>query len=300
MPTPPATPTLEPVSSIPIRGVWVYPGWEENQDYVALLRKMNVNWVEVVLWPQVTQDCRLIEYWNSTAGSWESNAGPEYSSQFEEKIITESPKTEEVLVSSIRKWHSLGFKVFLLVYHERLGDHHAYGYGLKGDVDGLLEQAKETAVKWARIAEENKVEMYAPRKELQLFVGPKKALEWDRNIVTEVRQAYSGILVQGVPFLYIWDSVGKAVYEQEQVPVVMTGYDYLGVDFYGSDTDTFDELKAFYARFLLKIEELRKKFGLKGVTFLELGLPHHGTEAYWNDRSLSGDECCQSAKWDTF
>jgi hypothetical protein len=184
----------------------------------------------------------------------------------------------------------MGFEVFLLTYHERLGDHHAYGYGVKGDVDNMLHQAKEIAVKWAQIAEKNKVEMYAPRKELQLFIGPEKALQWDRDILPEVRKAYSGNLVQGVPFLYVWDCVGKAVYEQESVPVNMSGYDYLGVDFYGSDVDTFDELEAFYARFLCRVEEIKKEFGLKGVVYEELGYPHHGIEAFWVNSSLTANE----------
>lgn len=281
VPSPPPTPP--PVSSIPIRGMRADFGREQDSKFVALLRKMNANWVQLTLWPQVTQDMRLIEHFKGTNE-------PGYSPQSVDRVLQESLETEERLVAVIKKWHSLGFKVFLLVYHERLGDHHAYGYGLKGDMDEFLRQAKEIAVKWARIAEENRVEMYAPRKELQLFVGPKKALEWDRDILPEVRAAYSGILVQGVPFLYEWDRTSKMVYRQEQVPVDVSGYDYLGVDFYGSDVDTFEELEAFYAKFLIETQELKAKFGLKGVTFLELGEPHSGRETFWNDPSLSADE----------
>jgi len=270
----------------------VSPGMENNAETVARLREMNVNWVQLTLWPQVTQDGKIIEHPYGTGG-------PDYSPQSVDRVLEESAITEEVMVSAIKRWHELGFKVYLLVYHERLGDHHAYGHGLTGDIDSMLEQAKEIAVKWARIAEENKVEMYAPRKELQMFVGAEKALEWDKGILPEVRSAYSGILVQGIPFMYLWDRINKEVYLQEQVAAVetadITGYDYLGIDFYGSDVDTFEELEAIYARFLLKTEELKQKFGVKGVVFEELGFPHHGTEAFWNDSSLTGDEIiCRS------
>jgi hypothetical protein len=84
--------------------------------------------------------------------------------------------------------------------------------------------------------------------------------------------------------------VGKAVYEQEPALINISGYDYLGLDFYGSDTNTFKELSSFYARFLLGALELKKRYKLKGIVFKELGYPHHGIEAYWNDQSLSADE----------
>jgi len=37
------------------------------------------------------------------------------------------------------------------------------------------------------------------------------------------------------------------------------------------------------------VAELKTQNNLKGVVFEELGEPHHGTENYWNDNSLSGD-----------
>lgn len=255
-------------------------GDEDLPEITSKLKCLNVNCVQLVLWPQITTDGRMIEYWEST-----NYPNPPTADQ----IAAVSDQTESVLVKAVQKWHRKGFRVFLLTYHERLGDHHAYARGFKGDFGDFLNRAKEIAVKWARIAEQNKVELYAPRKELQLWCGPRKSQEWDLDILSEVRKEYKGKLVLGIPFLYIWDRLNSEVYEQEPVLMEIPGYDYLGVDFYGSDVDTFDELRAFYARFLIRIQELRSQLGVLGVVYEELGIPHHGNEAFWNDPMLSAD-----------
>jgi len=162
---------------------------------------------------------------------------------------------------------------------------------LKIDVENFLERAKEIAIRWAEIADNNGVEIYAPRKELQKFVGQKKALEWDDEVLPELRSAYGGNLVRGALVDFAkWDKSARCVWQGEELPSSFAGWDYLGVDFYGSDTDTFEDLAAMYAWFVNKVVELKTQNNLKGVVFEELGEPHHGTENYWNDNSLSGDE----------
>jgi len=282
-PSPSPSPTPSPAFSIPIRGVRVDigGGFEDDAAFVSTLRDLNVNWVELVLWPQVTTEGKVFECWTG------SNV-PNPSSV--EEMEQTCSQTENIMVDTIRKWHKLGFKVYLIVYHERFGQHHAYGYGVTGRVDEILRQTREIAIRWAKIAEQNGVEMYAPRKELQFFVGPGNALQWDRDILPEVRAVYSGDLVQGAFQLYIWDRNGKTAYTQEPLPTGVKGYDYLGVDFYGSDVDTLEELAALYTRFLLSAEEIKNASDMKGVVFEELGFPHHGIEAFWNDPSLTANE----------
>lgn len=198
---------------------------------------------------------------------------------------------EELMANRIQRAHDLGFRVFLCAYHERLGAHHEYGVGLKIDVEDFLEQAEEIAIRWAEISEENGVEMYAPRKELQKFVGQKKALEWDDEILPALRSVYSGDLVRGALVDFAkWDPLAKQVWQGEELPTSFEGWDYLGVDFYGSDTDTFEDLAAMYALFVDKVSGLKAQHNLKGVVFEELAEPHHGTEGYWNDDLLSGND----------
>jgi hypothetical protein len=187
----------------------------------------------------------------------------------------------------------MGFKVFLTTYHERLGAHHEYGRGLKIDVDALLDQAAEIALKWGWIAEENYVEMFAPRKELQEFVGDKRALEWDDHVLPELRKIYHGILVRGAFQLCYWNRNSKIVYPAGELPANMSGWDFLGVDLYGNRVDTFDEWSAYVNRFALKAYELKEKYGLKGIVFEEWGFPHTGEEAFWQNKSLTGDEIIQ-------
>ena len=282
--------------AIPIRGVTIKgihatgelcingEVWSRSK-FVQKAKGMGVNWVQLVLWVLVTDDGKLIEFTRSVPD-------PSGFSSIEE-LLEESRKTVELMISLIQYLHQNGFKVFLITYHERLGAHHKYGAGLKIDVDAFLNKCAEIALKWARIAEENGVEMFAPRKELQMFVGNKKALEWDDKILPKLRRVYHGILVRGAFKLYDWDEKRKIVIPAEDLPRNMSGWDYLGLDLYGNRIDTFDEWAAYINRFALKAYELKEKYGLKGIVFEELGYPHSGEEAFWQNESLTGNDVIQ-------
>ncbi len=279
-PSPPTTPSSTAEPKIPIRGVFANASRFGEEEYVNEIKDIGANWVEIVLWVLVTENGELIPY-------DESIYEPPFSM---EEIRSRAPTIEEVMATRIKQAHDLGFNVFLCTYHERLGAHHEYGQGLRIDVENFLEQAEEIAIRWAEIAENNGVEMYAPRKELQKFIGQKKALEWDDEILPALRGAYNGNLVRGALVDFAkWDPLARQVWQGEELPSSFAGWDYLGVDFYGSDTDTFEDLAAMYAWFANKVAELKTQNNLKGVVFEELGEPHHGTENYWNDNSLSGD-----------
>ena len=273
------SPTVE--AKIPIRGLVVHAHHHlEDQAFIGKIRNMGANWVEIVLWVLVTENGELIPYIYSV---------PEPPFSIDE-IRSQAPMTEQRIASRIKQAHDLGFKVFLCTYHERLGRHHDYGVEMRIDVENFLEEAKKIAVRWAEIAEKNGVEMFAPRKELQMFIGLKKALEWDDEILPALRSVYHGDLVRGAFQIYHWGRGDRCAYQYEELPSNLGEWDYLGVDFYGNYTDTFEDLAAMYARFVSKVEELKTQNNLKGVVFQELGVPHHGTESYWNDKSLSGDE----------
>lgn len=276
--------TLSPMVEvkIPIRGLVVFSGYDfGDQVFIDKLKNIGANWVEIVLWVLVTEDGELIPYDDSVPSTPFSI----------DEIKAQAAGTEGRITSRIKQAHDLGFKVFLCTYHERLGAHHEYGQGLRIDVENFLEEAKKIAVRWAEIAENNSVEMFAPRKELQKFVGQKAALEWDDEILPALRSVYNGDLVRGALVDFIkWDRSGRYAWQGEELPSSFVGWDYLGVDFYGSDTDMFEDLAAMYALFVKKVKELKTQNNLKGVVFEELGEPHSGRENYWNDNSLSGDE----------
>jgi hypothetical protein len=272
---------------IPVRGVLVeMRALEGDKEYVKKIKDSGANWVEIVLWVLVTEDGEMIPYDESVPGFEIVEGEMQYSMK---EIRSRAPMIEEIMAARIKQFHDLGFKVFLCVYHERLGAHHEYGKGMKIDVEDFLERAEKIAVRWGEIAEDNGVEMYAPRKELQMFVG-SRAFEFDDRILQELRRVYHGNLVRGSFQIYHWSRTGGCVYQYEGMPPNLSGWDYLGVDFYGSDTDTFEDLAAMYARFVSKVREIKTRDNFKGVIFEELGVPHTGTEGYWNDNSLSGEE----------
>ncbi|HDJ89223.1 MAG TPA: hypothetical protein ENG40_00825 [Thermoprotei archaeon] len=268
---------------MPIKGIPYDPPFP-IEDYINIFKKIGANWVQLVLWVLVTDNGTLIEY---TTSVYNENDIPPGGIR---EIIERSKRTEEVLTSVIKQLHENGFKIFLITYHERLAKHHLYGEGLDIDMDKFLNDAAEIAIKWARICEEYNVEMYAPRKELQMFIGDEKALEWDEMILPKIRKVYHGFLVRGAFTIYSWNPIENNVTPRNKLPSNMSGWDFLGIDLYGNRVNTFKEWASFVNRVFLKAYEIKKRFRLRGIVFEELGLPHSGEEKFWINSSVSGRE----------
>jgi hypothetical protein len=101
----------------------------------------------------VQKDGEVIEF-------YESLGRPEDVKPVEE-LRELSKNTEEIIVERIKKAHELGYKVYLILYPEKTGFHEGYGTGLKNS-ERFLNSIEDLSLKWAKIAEENEVEMFFP------------------------------------------------------------------------------------------------------------------------------------------
>jgi hypothetical protein len=280
------------IRGIPIKGVFWYRSSQEqiqaDLDSYKYIKKLGANWVQIVLWELVTDDGELIDFTTSVFDAHDVNNFGGI-----DGIRRYSQDTEKWMSLLVDSLHEMGFKIYFVTYHERMGAHHLYGDMLNIDVDSFLVKAAEKAVNWASFCESHSVEMYAPRKELQEFVGINKALQWDNEILPRIRKVYNGDLVRGAFQLFGWNNYENYAFPRYELSFNLSGWDYLGLDFYGNGVDTLEEMEIFYMRVVSEAKLLKDKWGLKGVVYEELGFPHTGDESFWHSNRTYNDILCE-------
>jgi len=252
---------------IPIRGCTVL----HDNDFRDIAG-MGCNYVQIVVWPQVQEDGEVIEFYDSLASPQDAKPA--------EELRKLSEKTENIIVNRIKKAHELGYKVYLVLYPERTGFHEAYGTGMKNP-DKFLNSIEALALKWAKIAEENKVELFSPVNELFLWVGEEKANKWHEKILPKLREIYSGELVpRGLQF-YQFDPLSQKAFEMKNTEFNFSGWDYVASDFYCGGIErvfSIENLRKCIIATLNKSIELKNKYNAKGIIYGEVSHPG-GTSA---------------------
>jgi hypothetical protein len=247
---------------IPIRGCTVLHDYDFSE-----IAGMGCNYVQIVVWPQVQKDGEVIEF-------YESLGRPEDAKPAEE-LRTLSKNTERIIVERIKKAHELGYKVYLILYPERTGFHEGYGTGLK-NLDRFLNSIENLSLKWAKIAEENEVEMFSPVNELFLWIGEEKANKWHEQILPKLREVYKGNLVpRGLQF-YQFDPLSKKPFEMKNLEFNFSGWDYIASDFYCIGVEqsfSMDNLRKCIIATLNKSIELKNKYKVKGIIYGEISHP---------------------------
>jgi hypothetical protein len=286
---------------IPVRGITFSAG---NNNLTKGL-EINSNYVQIFVSPQVLETGEVIECYDYIGD------------QTIDEIKKKSKDTETIIVERIKEAQKLGFKIYLILYPNKLGDHEAYGRGLK-DPERFLDEMEKLALKWAQIAEQNNVEIFSPANEIFLFVGTKRANQWHDEILPELRQLYKGELCpRGLQF-YRYDPLSKEPVEMENIQFDFSGWDYVTSDFYYDGIQ--DEKEAAIERLnegviatLAKSIELKNKYDTKGIFYGEMSHPGGSTPEifdlffkenygkaegwfFWEENSNFADEIFQVVK----
>jgi hypothetical protein len=122
-----------------------------------------------------------------------------------------------------------------------------------------LDKLFAVCSEWAKIAEEEKVELYSPLNEPDvLFGGDQKLIAGWIERSRELRPLFSGYLVLK------FADLGPAEIEG------IDHYDYIAFDIIWGD-ERLDELKQHLKRAIAKGNELKEAYSLRGFFFGELG-----------------------------
>jgi hypothetical protein len=251
---------------IKIRGVWLssLDEWLKDgldQHEIDELKEAGINYVQVVVWPQVLDN-------ESVYVLPRSFGNPDDRISYN-NLLKESSKTEEKVISRINALDEAGFGTYLVIYPERYGAHELYGKGLR-DVEEFLSKMEEITLEYARVAEENDVEMFSPPNELQLWVGAERAMKWYEDILPKIKEIYSGeVAPRGLTF-YDWDSLNDVPIEKAVAKFNFAGWDYIASDVYCNQIESLEEFKTCLRATIYKSIELKEKYGAKGIIYGEI------------------------------
>ncbi len=139
--------------------------------------------------------------------------------------------------------------------------------GLKPQVDAsdaVLGQLNADVLKWAGMAEQKQVELFAPLDDYNLVLGTDKGDAWSKQILPQIRQHFHGLIAaKVVPDVGAPPPPG-APHDFERLDY--RGYDYLMLDIYPTGT-VFDQtgFTAYVDDLMKRANAIVKRDGLRGV-----------------------------------
>ncbi len=190
-----------------------------------------------------------------------------YQKEFNSKEIfpTEKTPTDKSLVHAINKAHEMGLKVILKPHIDLLDESSGLwradiGFQSDRDWQEWFGEYLKFIQHYARIAEENRVEIFCSGTELAF--ASQRQLEWRNIVIPGIRRVYSGKVIYAAN----WDEYKKIKF--------WDCLDYAGIDAYFPLTEKnvpeFDELKNAWNRWADEIELWQNKVG-KPVVLTEIG-----------------------------
>ena len=189
-------------------------------------------------------------------------------------LIGNDIAAEKYLKKAISTAHNSGIKILLTPYVESRDYWVTKKWSLSEDV------WTGTVLKWARFAEENGVEMFAPGVEMNLIMNENRSGEWLKAILPQIREVYNGKIItaeqydidrwkllDGRDAFAGYDCIGLTVFPRKE---------YNGV----SDIRSFEDYKDYVEGEAKVIDLLSKKYNITCKLAVPIGLDYwRGTEA---------------------
>jgi len=158
---------------------------------------------------------------------------------------------EEEYIARIRYAHENGLAVFL-----ELNTMTPWCEIQVEDKDRFISRFLNESLKWARIAEEEQVELFSPLNEPNVILGKENAFEWAQKIIPEIKKVFKGEIV-----LKLADMNNPGNY---------SGYDYVAFDVYPGP---LEEWSSHVKEVMKEMKRYVKEYNLKGCFFGEVGAP---------------------------
>ena len=170
-------------------------------------------------------------------------------------LIGNDEEAVSCLGEAIEVAHESGMKIFFSPYVEAREFWPEPRWHLSVDV------WTEAVIMWARFAEENNVEIFAPGFEMCLIFDREVAAGWFKTILPRIREVYSGrVAFAEVPWGEQWDYVDGAG--------AFAGYDCAGITVFpwvnydgASDIRDLDEVRSFAEDRAGRLDAIAAKYG---------------------------------------
>jgi len=181
-------------------------------------------------------------------------------------LIGNDEVAEQCLREAIATAHEYGMKIFLTPFVESM----EFWPQRKWELS--VEEWTKAVLKWARFAEENDVELFAPGFEMALIMDKEEAKDWFREILPQIREVYSGkVTFVEIPYGEQWDFLDEAD--------AFAGYDCAGItifpwkDYEGAhDMRSLEDLRDYVAEQAQKLNDLGEKYDTHCRVVATLGM----------------------------
>ena len=189
-------------------------------------------------------------------------------------LVGNDTEAEQRLREAIAMAHSQKIKILLTPYVE------SRDYWDKNKKWVLSEKVwTDTVLKWAKFAERNNVEMFAPGVEMNLIFEENVSGEWFKTILPRIRKVYSGKIVTAEHY----DIERWKILDEHNA---FDGYDCIGLTFFPrkeyngvSDIRSFEDYATYVEEEAKTIDMLSKKYNIKCKLAVPMGLD------YWKGTS---------------
>ena len=190
-----------------------------------------------------------------------------YSGTKDGGLIGNDFEAQKYLKNAINAAHKQGFGILLVPYVESR-DYWNGKWKLSEKI------WTETVIKWAKFAQENKVEMFAPGVEMNLILDENIAGEWLKSILPQIRDVYQGKVVTAELFdIERWKILDKAG--------AFKGYDCIGLTFFPrkeydgvSDIRSFEDYREYVEKEAEIIDMLSNKYHIPCKLAVPMGLDY--------------------------
>jgi len=183
-------------------------------------------------------------------------------------LVGDTEEAKEGLRAVIEEAHREGLGVFLSPFVESMMFWPEPRWTLSADAWTPL------AVEWARFAEENGVEMYAPGFEMAIILDPGEAEAWFIDVLPKIREEYSGkIGFAEIPYGRRWQRLNDSR--------VFEGYDFAGITIFPwesydgvHDVRSMDDLADYVETQALLLENIGECYGFDELYVATLGMDY--------------------------
>lgn len=191
----------------------------------------------------------------------------------------------------VDKIHEQGFAVFLAPTTA------SPGFSEKVTADeAALERLGEKASEWALVAEEHKVELFAPLSRCNLVLGTDAARAWLKDVLPAVREVYKGPVAAKV-VADLDQPVAGAAHDFELLDY--SGYDYLVIDIHPwGEYYSEESFMAYAAQVTERAAQVAERDGLSGVIIgdLRLGRSAGSPDLRKGEPSLTAEQQANAVK----
>jgi len=242
---------LMPNENIKIRGLDICM---DDKEGINVAKTTGANWIGLMYFVEVDWDTgRMFE--------------PEWN----------NPKR---LREMIREAKNQGLKVLLQIYPEYYIEGMPPGYshsielehGPFEDQEGFLKNATNLVLELAKLAEDEKVDMFSPWCEMNIFVDWEHSKKWTREILHKIREVYHGLVAPPKGEI-TWEKYGLKN-EGDLSYWNFSGYDYVWADVFDSDyhfnglsgnCKNYEDYERYIETLLNILEKLKERDKAKGI-----------------------------------